>query len=157
MIISIMERTRMMIESDSNIWDSTSQFKCITTNSVIKANAHLIMGKGIALEASVKYPNLSFELGRLVKHYGNNPFIMFNYGLISFPTKHHWKDNSDINLIERSAKIISAFAKIYDIKSISLPRPGCGNGNLKWGDVAPILEKYFDDRFIVHNKVEKFV
>lgn len=142
-----------MIELDSNIWDSTSQFKCITTNSVIKANGHLVMGRGIALEASIKYPKLSFELGHLVKHYGNNPFIMFNYNIISFPTKNNWRDNSDINLIERSAKIISAFAKIYDIKSISLPRPGCGNGHLRWGDVAPILEKYFDDRFIVHNTI----
>ena len=51
-----------MIELDSNIWDSTSQFKCITTNSVIKANGHLVMGRGIALEASIKYPKLSFEL-----------------------------------------------------------------------------------------------
>lgn len=152
-----MEKKEIMIESDTDLWLNTSQFKCITTNSVIKANGHLVMGRGIALEASIKYPKLSFELGCLVKHYGNNPFIMFNYNIISFPTKHHWKDNSDINLIERSAKIISAFAKIYDIKSISLPRPGCGNGHLRWGDVAPILEKYFDDRFIVHSKVQKFV
>ena len=146
-----------MIESNINIWESQSDFKCVTTNSVLKKDGSLVMGKGIALEASLKYKNLPKELGFLVQKYGNNPFIFFNYGIISFPTKHHWKDNSDINLIERSAKIISAFAKIYDIKTISLTRPGCGNGHLKWFDVAPILEKYFDNRFIIHNTMEKFV
>lgn len=148
MIILIMENK--MIEISGNIWNSNSQFKCITTNGVLKKDESLVMGKGIALDALNRFPKLAIELGYLVKNFGNNPYIFFEYGLFSFPTKNHWKDNSDIKLIERSCSVIAAFSKIYDIKSIALPKPGCGNGNLLWSNVKPILEKYFDDKFTVY-------
>jgi hypothetical protein len=38
------------------------------------------------------------------------------------------------------------------LENVLVPRPGCGNGQLDWEDVKPILLDHFDDRFIVVTK-----
>lgn len=130
-----------MKEKQGNIWKQNSQFVCVTTNGVVKHNGELVMGAGIALEAKQKFPELPKRLGTLVHTFGNLPFYLEDIGIISFPTKNHFKENSDIKLIERSAKEIAAFVIIRnDLKSIALPRPGCGNGRLNWQDVKKVLE-----------------
>ncbi len=143
----MIERTELC-----DIWqyDSWDTFRCITTNGVVnKNNNKLVMGKGIALEAKERYPNLPEKLGKYVLQYGNRPFICFDEYIISFPTKHHYSQNSDIQLITFSANKIVEIVNKFNIKRVLLTRPGCGNGNLKWDEVKSIISKIFDDRFTV--------
>lgn len=138
-----------MREVRGNLWTYPADWRCITTNGFVKTSGHAVMGRGCALEATMKYPSLSGQLGILINNFGNRVHIFNRYNLFTFPVKHDWKNKADIQLIERSAKELRDFADELKIKSIVVPRPGCGNGGLSWEEVKPVLEPYFDNRFII--------
>lgn len=63
-----------------------------------------------------------------------------------------WMSHSDLKLIERSTHQLVELAERYQWKSVVLPRPGCGLGQLSWQDeVRPLLSTILDDRFYVIN------
>ena len=150
-----------MLEEFGDFWKIHGDARCITTNGALRTNGNAVMGKGIALQAKQRYPKIEYALGRLIQKYGNHVFKLGD-GLISFPTKHHWSDErSDIGLIKRSAtELKSILREDFSIKSksnsrILLTRPGCGNGNLNWSDVGPILHVILNsEQFIVINKYD---
>lgn len=130
---------------------------CITTNGMIKTNGHAVMGKGIA-KAADDYFKISSKLGEYLKKYGNRAFDMgfFSaYGqvphhVLTFPTKHDWRNDSDINLIRTSAEQIVRICNARNINFCYLPEPGCTNGHLNYEtQVKPILESILDNRFVV--------
>ena len=43
---------------------------------------------------------------------------------------------------------IQLHAIMHDIDAIILPRPGCGNGKLKWCDVKKVIEPILIDKRI---------
>lgn len=141
-----------MKEVRGNIWDfyNKGHWIVITTNGTVKATGEAVMGKGVALQAKRKFPDLPQGLGSCIAHFGNLVVNLDgpakNRKILSFPVKHNWWEKADLALIEESTKALAAFAangKVYMV------RPGCGNGGLDWKDVKPILEKYLDDRFVV--------
>jgi hypothetical protein len=135
-----------MLEATGNLWTYDAKFRCITTNGTIKKNGEAVMGRGCALEAKEKYPNVPIWLGAKLKATGNHVYWLTS-NVYSFPVKHHWRENADLNLIEQSAIEISA---IIRHSTVVLPRPGCGNGGRDWEkEVKPILEPILDDKFIV--------
>lgn len=121
------------------------------------------MGRGCALEAKQKSLGLDRALGHLIKISGENrPYFLLTPGdvlddgtpctLLTFPVKHQWFEKADLDLIKQSAnQIVVMVNDVYKDQKIRVacPRPGCGNGNLDWKDVKPILEPIFDDRFII--------
>ena len=126
----------------------------ITTNGVIGTTGHAIMGKGQALEAAKRYSGLSAKLGEYLQRYGNRAFYIGRFqggGVVTFPTKHHYRDKSDINLIAISAQQVKQIADRFKLTKIYLPPVGCGLGRLDYeSQVRPILQKYLDDdRFVV--------
>ena len=135
-----------------NIWDFYNQNSIIAipTNGTVKRNGEAVMGRGVALQARKKFPDLPEGLGACIKRYGNRVVILDGptklRKMVSFPVKHNWWEKADLKLIEESAKQL---ASLCPQEEIYLPRVGCGNGKLDWKDVKPILEKYFDDRFII--------
>lgn len=140
-----------MKEIIGDLW--TFENKCITTNGMLTKQGLAIMGKGIALEARLRHPDLPYILGQLIKEKGNHVYFL-KIGYISFPTKNDWKNNSSLELIERSCIELIDLVNDpwYQITEVVLPKPGCGNGGLDWKVVKPILEKYLDDRFSVISK-----
>jgi hypothetical protein len=75
------------------------------------------------------------------------------YRIVSFPVKHRWQDAADLELIKRSAlELVELVDRNAWARKIKLPRPGCGNGRLRWSDVKPVLEPLLDDRFVVVHK-----
>lgn len=139
-----------MKEFKGNLFDYPN--KCITTNGMVDCRGLAIMGKGIALEARLRHPDLPKILGDLLKEKGNHVYFL-KVGYISFPTKNDWKNHSSLKLIEQSCKELIKLVNDpwYQITEVALPRPGCGNGGLLWEDVKPILEEYLDDRFYIIN------
>lgn len=142
-----------MLEEFGDFWIIQGDARCITTNGALRSNGYAVMGKGIALQAKQRYPRIEASLGRLIQKYGNHVFKL-DKGLISFPTKHHWKDEtSDIGLIKRSAQELVFLLKDDPAKRVLLTRPGCGNGNLHWSGVGPFIQNILsDDKFIVINR-----
>ena len=134
------------------------QVFCVTTNGFIKNNGECVMGAGIAKTVKRLFPILPKKLGTLLKKYGNKVFILHKYedgSILTFPVKHNWWEDADIELIKTSCKeLMRILDKNTHIKKVLLPRPGCGNGKLKWVNVKPIIEPLLDDRVYVANNDE---
>jgi hypothetical protein len=149
-----------MKELQADIWEVECDFLCITTNGIVKKDGSLVMGKGIAKEAATKFPDMARELGTLVDCAGNHVYLAW-YSLrngkatsiLSFPTKHHFRDKSDLKLIEQSCVELRAILARHKIETaiVLLPRPGCGCGGLDWeSQVKPLLQELLpEDNYIV--------
>lgn len=135
---------------------------CFTSNGVIKKNGSLVMGAGVAKAFRDRFDGIDAEAGKCVKTFGNIcQRVAFHIwrdddgtpqkvALIAFPTKHHWRNPSDIKLIEKSVDELIALADDNNWNSIYIPAPGVSHGGLDWKtEVRPLLEKKLDDRFII--------
>ncbi len=126
----------------------------IPTNGSVMKTGECVMGRGLAFQAKKLFGKLSFALGKLVNDYGNNVYLFERQKLITFPTKHNWKDSkSDEKLIERSCKqLLTVMQKFPDIK-VAIPKVGCGAGKKEWDMIAPMIYEYFggysDKKFCV--------
>lgn len=135
---------------------NTNDAVCVTTNGMVKNNGYAVMGAGIAKQANQLF-NCSYKLGSLLSKHGNHVFNLglvraygITYRLFTFPTKHDWRNNSDLKLITQSAHELVHFCNCFNIQTCYLPPVGCGLGNLDWEtQVKPILSPILDDRFIV--------
>lgn len=109
------------------------------------------MGKGIAKQFANKYPELLRVYRQKCKEKKINTGEMFVFELdtdnpkiiINFPTKKHWIDNSKMSYIIDGLKSLVEEIQQRNIKSISIPPLGCGNGNLEWKNVKPLIEEAF--------------
>lgn len=144
-----------MIEKQTDLWTEPADARCITTNGFVKMNGELVMGRGVALQAKLRYPSLPTYWGHRVKSFGNHLATyredQMDFTLVSFPVKHNWYEKADLALIKQSAEELQKYINIFnrDFQKILLPRPGCGNGGLDWKDVKPVIEPILDDRIIV--------
>ena len=145
-----------MIEKIQDIFTDIKQpftITCITTNGIVKNDGKAVMGAGVAKLIRDKYIGCDEILGKLITVRGNivQQFLRIPVELLAFPTKYHFKDNSDLKLIEKSAIELKKWSDNNpQYKKIILPRPGCNNGGLKWEEVKPILSKVLtEDKFIV--------
>ena len=140
---------------------------CITTNGYVNAQGANTMGKGCAGEAKQRWPGIQVVVGSSIRREGNicqaltqevaghlvlpvrGPWevIEVPYHVLMFPTKNHWREPSDLKLIEGSARQLVDLAEQHGWRSVVLPRPGCGAGQLSWDDVRPLLSDILDDRF----------
>ena len=106
-----------------------------------------VMGKGIAKTFKEVYPEMfreyqgfcrdgSLTVGKLWLYKTPHKWIL------NFPTKQHWRGKSRLEYIEAG---LDKFAATYDRKlllQVSFPMLGCGNGELDWDDVRPLMEQY---------------
>lgn len=141
---------------DLTIIPPSADAVCVTTNGMTKNNGDAVMGAGIARSFAEKYPSLPKTLGEKLRTEGNHVHDIATITnayreqhIVSFPTKHHWKNDSDIALIKQSAEELKALADKNNWTCIYLPRPGFGCGRLSWLYVKPVIANILDDRFIV--------
>lgn len=140
-----------MREVTGNIWKIEAEAIVIPTNGIVRRDGACVMGRGLALQAARRYSGLPYVLGSFICKSGNQVYHLgkwFPYEILSFPVKHHWKQEANLELIRRSVGELQEKAAEYGIKEILLPRVGCGNGKLDWEDVKPLLSG-LDARFTV--------
>lgn len=148
-----------------NIWtfQRNDSHIVIPTNGFVKSNGRAVMGRGLAAQCANYYPDMPKRLGEHIEGNGNHvgefwTIRQYNspeHFIFTFPVKHKWWEDADLELIERSAKELAEMTegKIY---RVYLPLVGCGNGRLKWEDVKPILQKYLlGHRYLVVHQGEK--
>jgi hypothetical protein len=133
-----------MIEKTLNIWSVVNlpgiSWIGITTNGFVKNDGTLVMGRGTASQAKERYLGLEYELGKLVRSGGNICHFLNKRKLFTFPVKHRWMEDADLDLIARSSIQLGHIASASPRETFYLPRPGCGNGRLTWDVVKPYLE-----------------
>lgn len=139
-----------MREISGNIWHlyDRGHWLVVTTNGFVRKNKTCVMGRGIALQAARRFPDLPGELGQRILDGGNHVEVFPQYRIITMPVKHNWWERADLVLIERSAQEVRK-TNIHAHNNVASVRPGCGNGGLKWCDVKPVLEKYWNERFVI--------
>ncbi len=134
----------MLIYRRTSILESTAQTLTNTVNCVG------VMGKGLAQAFKERDPDMYnayrdicdrglFEPGKLWLWKSVDNWIL------NFATKKHWRNPSKIEWIEDGLKRFCAEYERRGIREISFPRLGCGNGNLNWDDVRPLMEHYLLD------------
>jgi hypothetical protein len=140
-------------ESQGDLWSFPAEYRVITTNGVVKeTDGCLVMGAGVALQAKKRFPHLPGKLGLLVRQWGSRAFYCPYEKLLTLPTKEHYRDLSDIWLIQRGCVQLVQICDKFLIESVALPRPGCGRGGLEWPFVREWIERILDDRFTVVDK-----
>lgn len=140
-----------MIEAIGDLWKDRllASAICITTNGDVNREGRAVMGRGVAKQAAERFPQLPRLVACSIWAIGNHVAPILE-NLVTFPVKHHWDEKADFHLIERSARELVQLANDVRWTDIRLPRPGCGNGGLRWQDVRPLLEPILDDRFLVY-------
>lgn len=147
-----------MLRLNGNLWyfHNWKFFIIIPTNGTIKIDGTNVMGRGLAKQAAIRYKDLPKMLGDALANYGNIPFVFPKYRIITFPVKHKWQQNGDLELLRESAERLVALVDKHKLEPpFYLPRVGCGNAKLDWdSEVEPVLKDILDDRFIVVHLVE---
>lgn len=131
-----------------SIWENTALF-LITTNSSIRTDGCLVMGRGIAKEARDRFPGLDRALGKMVWEYGDEYGLLLSESwpekrLGVFQVKYHWKARADLYLIGLSTEMLAEWALEFQDLRADLNFPGIGNGGLDKRDVLPIVERLPD-------------
>jgi O-acetyl-ADP-ribose deacetylase (regulator of RNase III) len=131
----------MLIYRRTSLLESTAQTLVNTVNCVG------VMGKGIALAFKEREPQMFAAYkkiceekllvpGKLWLWRGNDQLTL------NFPTKIHWRNPSRLEWIEAGLRKFVETYKSLGLTEVSFPRLGCGNGNLNWDDVRPLMERY---------------
>ncbi len=127
-----------------DIFNSKAQTLINTVNCVG------VMGKGIAAEFKKRYPEMFDDyISRCQKRevkpgipYLFKTSSLFVPQVVNFPTKTDWRAASHVEDIEKGLKILVSKYKEWGVKSIAVPPLGCGNGQLLWETVGPLIYKY---------------
>ena len=125
-----------------DIFDSGAQTIVNTVNCVG------IMGKGIAAEFKKRFSEMFEDYISRCNRKEVKPGVPYLFKesffsqIINFPTKSHWRAASRIEDIEKGLKIIVQNYKKWGVESIAVPPLGCGNGQLLWEAVGPLLYRY---------------
>lgn len=143
-----------------NIWDyyDKGYIVIIPSNIGWKSNGENVMGRGIAKQASIRFPDLPKRYGKICKEKLENAAFWHwkDHNLICLATKSlnrsapalSWKQNSTIEQIEASLQLFTKWLDEHLKKDnkilIAMPLLGCGNGQLREDLVLPIMKKYLD-------------
>lgn len=136
-----------------NLWDSKDEIIFVTTNSYVKRDGSLVMGKGAAFEMKEKFPFLPSIFGdQIIRHFGQlgkyglllatateNSQILPYLGVGIFQVKYHFKEKADLELVKYSTNLLSYFMETHPEVSISMNFPAIGYGQRTIEEILPIV------------------
>lgn len=133
----------------------------------VSVNTVGVMGKGMASRAKYQFPDVYVKYQEVCRRkilVMGRPYLYkreasleqeLAEGLLPeaneakwfllFPTKRHWREQSDINGIEEGLRWIREHYKTEGIRSLAVPALGCGLGGLEWREVGPLMCRYLAD------------
>lgn len=125
-----------------NLFDSKAQTLVNTVNCVG------VMGKGIALEFKKRFPDMfrdyvakceanQVQLGR--------PYLfsrLIEPWILNFPTKDHWRSVARQSDIVAGLEYLAHHFRDWGITSLAVPPLGCGQGQLEWRVIGPMLYRH---------------
>jgi len=129
----------------------TADLFLITTNSTLRRDGTLVMGRGMARQARDRFPGLDAALGGQIRQVCGSGG---QYGLLisprwqpgaaphklgCFQVKRHWQRPADLTLIGHSVTALTWWARLHSDCHIHLNFPGIGNGGLARTAVLPLL------------------
>ncbi len=129
----------------------------VTTNSFIKRNGALAMGKGAAKQAVERFPHIPSIAGKIVLNTGGRNFTQTygflvthyptdeHYGFGIFQVKGHWREWASLDYIKTSVDMLTEYANKWFELDIRMNYPGIGNGGLKREDVEPLITSLPDN------------
>jgi O-acetyl-ADP-ribose deacetylase (regulator of RNase III) len=113
-----------------------------------------IMGKGLAKGFKDAFPHTSEIYVRACKAARLSPgmpYIVKNHDgssprwIVHAPTKETWRAPSDYGWIEEIVSGIRWFALEHSVRSIAVPKLGCGEGGLNWKAVHALIVRWLGD------------
>lgn len=110
-----------------------------------------VMGKGIALEFKNRFPDMFDDYVRRCERNEVKPGVPYLYKtlfapqIINFPTKDHWKSISKLSDIEHGLRYLVEHYREWGVTSLAIPPLGCGNGQLEWRVVGPLIYQFVKD------------
>lgn len=130
-----------------------------TTGDLLQAETEAIvntvncegyMGKGIAYQFKLEFPEnyKAYEQACRLKELKPGRVHTFQENgkiIINFPTKDKWRENSKYEYIETGLESLRKEISERNIRSISIPPLGCGNGGLEWSKVKKIIIENLKD------------
>jgi O-acetyl-ADP-ribose deacetylase (regulator of RNase III) len=136
------------------IRDTTGDLLGDSVDAIVNTvNTEGVMGKGIALQFKNRYP-ANFDAYRAACKRGEvqlGSMFVFETGalrgpryIINFPTKGHWRSNSNLADVQVGLGDLVRVIGELDIRSIAVPPLGCGLGGLDWNKVRPMIVSALD-------------
>lgn len=126
----------------------------VTQGDIFESDAHTlvntvntvgVMGKGVALGFKQRFPGM-FDDYRRRSARGEvrlgEPYLFRRSEspwIINFPTKGHWRSPSKLRDIERGLVYLVERIERWEVQSLAVPPLGCGNGELEWRVVGPVI------------------
>lgn len=134
----------MILLTNSSVFNTDAKAIVNTINCVG------VMGKGLALEFALRYPELekTYKLACSEHKVKIGKMFLYKVGdltIINFPTKFHFRFPSKIEYIEEGLLDLKRVIKEENIKKIAIPPLGCGLGRLDFAIVKDLIEKNFQD------------
>jgi O-acetyl-ADP-ribose deacetylase (regulator of RNase III) len=126
---------------DGDMFDINSDIMVCPVNCVG------VMGAGIARTFKVRYPDMfrAYLEACIIGELKPGKLFVWNDQIICLPTKDHWRDNSTYDYVVSGLLELRDYLNRHGEVTVSLPALGCGNGNLNWDWVKPIIVEVLGD------------
>ena len=143
------------IEIKGNIFNSNAQAIVNTVNCVGA------MGKGIALDFKLRYPEMFKEYQKICFRHMLKPGQILPYTksspiILNFAIKDDWKDPSRVEWIEETLQKFVAKYRSMGITSVAFPWMGAMNGGIPFETIQFLTRKYLSDLDDIEVEVYEF-
>ena len=131
----------MIFISNKSLFNSNCSYLVNTVNTVG------FMGKGLALEMALRFPELELDYKEKckvgsIKIGSIDSFVVDKFTIVNFPTKEHYKNPSSYSFIEKGLISLKDFIQSNNINNIAIPLLGSSNGGLEKDQVINLIGHY---------------